>query len=621
MGLSQALISAISGLNANQNSLALVSANVANAGTAGYVRKTSNLVAVAGTGTGISVRVANVQRELDSYVQRQLRVENSGASYATTRSTMLNQLQGVYGQPGTDAALETVYNNFTSALQALTSSPDDVAARSSVISNGQLLTQQLNSMTTSIQGLRENAELGISDAVSQVNDALSHIAQLNTQLESTTTIDASAATLLDQRDSYIDKLSKLMDINVIKGDQGQLTIYTNSGIQLVSDKAGKISFDPQGTMSATTQWSADPTVRQVGTLTLTTANGSNVDLIQSNAIRSGSIAAYIQLRDQDLVQAQSQIDALAAAMSSSLSDKTTAGVAATSGPQSGFDLDISGLSTGNKITVNYTDSLTNTAHTITLMRVDDPSVLPLSDNATAASNDKVYGIDFSGGMTSVYGQIANAIGSTGMVASNTSGTTLRILNDGAGNAVTVNSVTKTATMTSLQSGSSELPFFTDGTGIFSGAIGAAGSQSVGLAGRITVNGNLINDPSKLIGYAASVANGDSTRPDFLYNQLTAASQTYSPATGVGSTNSPFVGSISTFLRQVVSVQGQTADAAASLKQGQDVVQSSLQQRFDDAAGVNIDEEMANLLSLQNSYAANARVLSAVKDMIDTLMKL
>lgn len=621
MGLSQALISAISGLNANQSSLALVSANVANAGTAGYVRKTSNLVAVSGSGTGVSVRVASVQRELDSYVQRQLRVENSGASYATTRSQVLNQLQGVYGQPGSDSALETIYNNFTSSLQALSGSPDDVAARSSVVSSAQLLTQQLNSMTTSIQGLRENAELGISDAVSQVNDALTNIAQLNTQLEATTTTDASAANMLDQRDAYIDKLSKLMDINVIKGNQNQLTIYTNTGIQLVSDKAGSISFSPQGSMSATTQWSADPNVRQVGTLTLTTANGSNVDLIQSNAIRSGSIAAYLQLRDQDLVQAQSQIDAVAAAMSSGLSDKTTAGSAVTSGGQSGFDLDISGLSTGNNITVNYTDSLTNTPHTITLIRVDNPSVLPLPDTATAAANDKVYGIDFSSGMSAVYGQIANAIGATGMVASNTSGTTLRVLNDGPANAVTVNSVTKTATVTSLQGGSGELPFFTDGTSLYTGAIGAAGAQSVGLAGRINVNGNLVADPSKLVGYAASIANGDSTRPDFLYNQLTNTSQQYSPSTGVGSTNSPFTGSISTFLRQVVSVQGQTADAAASLKQGQDVVQSALQQRFDDTAGVNIDQEMANLLSLQNSYAANARVLSAVKDMIDTLMQI
>ena len=318
---------------------------------------------------------------------------------------------------------------------------------------------------------------------------------------------------------------------------------------------------------------------------------------------------------------QEACDAVAAAMSSGLSDKTTAGVGVTSGGQSGFDLDISGLSTGNKINVNYTDSLTNTAHAITLVRVDSPSVLPLADSATANANDKVYGIDFSGGMSSVYGQIANAIGSTGMVASNTIGTTLRVLNDGPGNAVTVNSVTKTATVTSLQGGSGELPFFNDGTSSYTGAITAAGSQTVGLAGRVTVNGNLIADPSKLVGYAASVANGDSTRPDFIYNQLTNASQQYSPSTGVGSASSLFTGSISTYLRQVVSVQGQAADAAASLKQGQDVVQASLQQRFDAAAGVNIDQEMANLLAFQNSYAANARVLSAVKDMIATLMQI
>ncbi len=58
MSLSQALISAISGLKANQSALALVSANVANAGTAGYVRKSVNQVAVAGSGTGIGVRVS-----------------------------------------------------------------------------------------------------------------------------------------------------------------------------------------------------------------------------------------------------------------------------------------------------------------------------------------------------------------------------------------------------------------------------------------------------------------------------------------------------------------------------------------------------------------------------------
>ena len=116
-------------------------------------RKTVNQVATAGNNTGISVRISAIQRELDTYVQRQLRVENSGASYADTRAQMYQQLQDIYGQPGSANTLETVYNNFTNALQALSTSPDDPAARSSVISTAQLLTQQLNQTSDSIQGL------------------------------------------------------------------------------------------------------------------------------------------------------------------------------------------------------------------------------------------------------------------------------------------------------------------------------------------------------------------------------------------------------------------------------------------------------------------------------------
>src|SRR2546423_1850502 len=139
MSLTQALSAAISGLKANQAGLALVSANVANANTPGYVRKTVSQVAIAGNDTGISVNVTGVQRELDTDVQRQWRVENSGASYADTLSKIYQQLQGAYGQPGSNNTLESVYNSFTAALQALASSPDDSSARSQVLSAAQSL--------------------------------------------------------------------------------------------------------------------------------------------------------------------------------------------------------------------------------------------------------------------------------------------------------------------------------------------------------------------------------------------------------------------------------------------------------------------------------------------------
>lgn len=621
MSLTQALVSAISGLKATQSSLALVSANVANAGTAGYVRKTATQVAVAGNGTGIGVRISDIQREFDSYVLSQLRVENAGASYATTRSNILNQLQTVYGDPGSESSLETVYNNFTNALQALSSSPDDAAARNQVLDAGDLLTQLLHQMSGSIQSLRGNAELGISDAVSQANEAMTQIAKLNRALAGSSLNDAATASMQDQRDNYINQLSQLMDINVISGDHNQISVYTNSGVQLVGTQAAHIDFNAQGTMAANAVWTADPDTRGVGTLTLTSANGGTVDLIQSNAIRSGTIAAYLQARDRDLVQAQNQLDAVASGLASAMSDKTTAGVAVTSGLQDGFDIDISGLSAGNKITINYTDQLSGTPRTISLVRVDDPSVLPLKDSDTANSNDKVYGIDFSAGLTTVYGQIAAAIGSTGMVASNPSGTTLRVLNDGPGNIVKVDGVSTTASMTSAQSGNNQLPFFTDGSTYYTGAIGVVGSQSVGFSARITLNGALTADPSLLVKYASTTSTADSARPDFLYQQLTGSSLDFSPNTGIGTTASPFTGTITTFVRQIISSQGQAADTASSLKQGQDVVLASLQQRFDDSANVNVDQEMANLIQLQNSYAANARVLSAVRDMIDELMKI
>jgi len=620
MSLTQALSTALSGLQVNQASISMVASNVANADTPGYTRKVVNQVSI-GAGSSIGVRVSDIQRQIDLYIQRQLRVENAGASYADTRAQMYSQLQEIYGQPGSDTSLESVYNSFTSALQVLSTSPDDPGARTAVVNSAQLLTQQLNQLSGSIQGQRANAELAIADGVNRANEAMKQIASLNQQIAGSTPGDSATQALQDQRDSYIDQLSQLMDINVMAGDRGQVSIFTSSGTQLVGAQAAQLSFDAVGTITPASQWSANPSQRGVGTIMLIPPSGTPVDLIQNRSIRSGTIAAYLQMRDQDLVQAQNQLDALAAGMAQALSDKTTAGTAVSPLPQNGFDIDVGGLSQGNTVTINYTDTATNTSHTITLVRVDDPAALPLSNTATATANDSVFGINFSGGMASVITQINAALTGTGMSASNPSGTTLEILDDGAANTVDVNSVSATKTVTGLLGGSAELPLFTDGSTPFTGAITSRGSQVTGLAARITVNPSVVADPSSLVAYQSGTAAGDSTRPDFILQQLTGASLTFSPNTGIGTTSAPFVGTLTTYLRQVVSQQGEAASSADNLKQGQDVVLNALQQRFNNTSGVNVDQEMANLLTLQNSYAANARVMSAVKEMLDALINM
>jgi flagellar hook-associated protein 1 FlgK len=320
-----------------------------------------------------------------------------------------------------------------------------------------------------------------------------------------------------------------------------------------------------------------------------------------------------------LVQAQSQIDAIAAQMSSALSDTTAAGSAASSGTKNGFDTNVGGMLAGNRTTVTYTDA-TSVQHTISIVRVDDPSALPLSNSATTDPNDTVVGIDFSGGMGSVVTQLNAALGATGLQFSNPSGTTLEVLDSGPGT-ITVNSVATTTTATSLSGGSGALPLFTDNGAPYSGAITAAGPQSTGYAGRIVVNSALLADPTKLVAYQAGTAAGDATRPNFIYNQLANASLQFSPATGIGGAAAPFTGTLSAFISQSISTQSLAATAANNLQTGQDIVVNALQTRFNATSAVNIDTEMANLLTLQNNYGANARVMSTVNQMLVTLMQM
>jgi flagellar hook-associated protein 1 FlgK len=256
------------------------------------------------------------------------------------------------------------------------------------------------------------------------------------------------------------------------------------------------------------------------------------------------------------------------------------------------------------------------------VRVDDPTALPLSNAATSDPNDTVIGINFSGGLASVVSQLNGALGITGLQFSNPVGTSLRVLDDGATGKIDVNALSATATTTSLTGGGAEFPLFLDANNSYTGAFSSLGSQSLGLAGRISVNAALLADPSKLVVYQTlpMTAAGDATRPNFIYNQLTASALDFNSQSGIGTAGAPFKGSLQSFIRQVVSQQGEAASAASSLKEGQDIVVKSLQQRFNDNSAVNIDQEMSNLLNLQNSYAANARVLSAVKEMLDTLLR-
>src|SRR5450432_3482374 len=106
MSLGSALANAMSGLRANQAALSVVSSNIANAQTPGYVTQSSNQIEVITGDTGSSVLVTGVNRELNQFVQSQLRTETSGGAYADQMANVQTQLQSIYGSPGDAGTLE-----------------------------------------------------------------------------------------------------------------------------------------------------------------------------------------------------------------------------------------------------------------------------------------------------------------------------------------------------------------------------------------------------------------------------------------------------------------------------------------------------------------------------------
>ena len=616
MGLSSALASALSGLRANQVALSVTSSNVANASTPGYVAESTNQIEVPSGGPGASVLVTGVTRELDTFIQQQLRTEIGGGGFADQTSNILGQLQSLYGTPGGTGTLETAFNNFTTALQALSTSSTGLSSQTTALGNAQALAQQLNATSQGIQTLRSNVEQDIGTSVTQANTDLQQIASINTKLQGLNPTDPTATALQDQRDNAINDLSKLVDVKTTTDNSGQVSIFTTTGVQLVgAGLVSKLSFTSVGALTPTSLYNTDSTKSGVGSLTITLPNGASFDAVANKAFSSGRIAADLQLRDQTLVQAQTQIDQFAATLSSSLSDLTTPGTAvAPSASQAGFNLDLSNVQPGNSINLTFTSG--GQQQQVKIVRVDDPTALPLP--SPPGVSPRVIGVNFSAGIASVVSQLNAALGSNNLQFSNPSGNTLQVVNAIAG--TTVNAASTTTTTSSLTSGNPQLPLFTDGGALYTGAITGNGSQLTGLAGRITVNQALLNNPANLTVFSNSPPTpaGDTTRSDFIFSQLTNSSFTYTPQTGLGSTTAPFSGTIGEYLQQFLSVQANAATSATQLQQGQDVVVSTLQQKFDSTSKVNIDSEMSNLIALQNSYAANAHVMSVIQSMMSTL---
>ncbi len=157
MSLSASLSNALSGMRSSQNSLEVLSRNVANAGTPGYHRQSLNVVDNAGVNSAL-VRSGTVERAFNRSLQTYYTSAVSDAGFARAQATMLDRLQTYLGKPGDAGSLDTMFAGLQNSLQALGTSPDNYATRAEVVSGAQAMAATLNALTRDVQGLRQETE-------------------------------------------------------------------------------------------------------------------------------------------------------------------------------------------------------------------------------------------------------------------------------------------------------------------------------------------------------------------------------------------------------------------------------------------------------------------------------
>jgi len=623
MGLLNALNAANSGLRATESGLAVVSRNIANANTPGYTRKSLSQNPLTIGSSTFGVESTSVQRSVNTFLQTQLRLETSQFNGLEIRQQFLERIDESFGAPGAANALDTLINTFSQSLQQLAATPESFAARETVITDASTFAQQMRQLSGDVQAQRQSAEDLIADAVGEVNAALKQLAVINGQVV-INELSELRADILDERDKLIDQVAGLLEIKVHERDNGTVLLTTASGNSLLDGQAAQLSFDRRGNVGAQSLYSTNPADRGVGTLSLVSANGLTIDLIEHGILSDGRIGALVELRDTTLVETQSQLDEIAHSFALALSTKTVAGVPAAVGAQTGLEVDTTGLQPGNPITLTYTTTPPGTAQTVTIIRVDDPSQLPLANTQTADPNDTVIGVDFSGGIAAAAATIDAALGA-GVTVSSPSGNILRFLDDGAAATTDIDALSVAITSTSLQDDGTQLPLFVDlGTPsqVYSDSLDA-GPQKRGFAGRIGLNQAIAQNNELLVRYSSSPQTplGDTTRPLDLLARLNDQTFIFDPASGIGQTQDPFNSTVMEFSQRVVSFQTGQADLAARELSSQDIVVTALRERHQADIGVDVNAELSHLISLQNAFAANARMIQAVDEMMRVLLQI
>ena len=242
MSLSTILNIANSGLQTAQTQLRVVSDNVSNVRTPGYVRKIADQVSLTTQGVGSGVEVARVRIATDRFLQAASLNAGAEASRQGVRYELYDRIQSLFGDPGGDTGffsqIDDVFSAFAVAAEDAVSGP----RRQDALFKTQAIFDEAGRISGQIQAVREDADGRIQSAIEKANGLLQQIETLNVDIARATVLDGDASGAQTQQARLVDDLSSLMDVQVSQRSVGGVSIRTGAGILLAGAGAATLEY-------------------------------------------------------------------------------------------------------------------------------------------------------------------------------------------------------------------------------------------------------------------------------------------------------------------------------------------------------------------------------------------
>jgi flagellar hook-associated protein 1 FlgK len=286
VSLNSIMNAAASGLQTAQAQIRVVSDNVANVNTAGYVRKTAEQRSLSVEGLGTGVEIAHVRLATDRFLQAASLTASSDAARAGVRYEMVDKTQSLFGDPSGASGFFSMADQVFAAFNVTAEDPLSSPRRQEAIVYAKQLLDEAARVSGGIEDARLDADTRIASDVDTVNGLLQDIENLNLEISRGFVAGHDTSGAESSQAAMIDQLSQYIDVRIQTRANGGVILRTADGMTLAGNGAATLTYDQAGSVDARTDFNE---------LWITEPHGQKRSLMDH--LGSGELKGLVEYRD------------------------------------------------------------------------------------------------------------------------------------------------------------------------------------------------------------------------------------------------------------------------------------------------------------------------------------